>query len=50
MEFYNALRELVGSWSLLFMFAFFAGAIAWVMRPSAKQVHDDAASIPFKED
>ncbi|MEO9168055.1 MAG: cbb3-type cytochrome c oxidase subunit 3, partial [Aestuariivirga sp.] len=37
-------------WNLLFMFAFFVGAIAWVMRPSAKQVHDDAASIPFKED
>ena len=50
MEFYNALRELVGSWGLLFMLTFFVGAVAWVMRPNAKQVHDDAASIPFKED
>lgn len=50
MEYYNALRDFIGNWNLLFMLAFFVGTVAWVMRPNAKQVHDDAASIPFKED
>ena len=47
---YTILRELADSWGLVLMFLFFMGAMAWAMRPNAKQVHDDAASIPFKED
>lgn len=47
---YSVLRELADSWGLVLMFIFFAGAVAWAMRPNAMQVHEDAASIPFKED
>lgn len=47
---YTILRELADSWGLVLMFLFFMGAMAWALRPNAQQVHDDAASIPFKED
>ena len=47
---YTILRELADSWGLVLMFQFFAGAVVWALRPNAQQVHDDAASIPFKED
>ena len=47
---YTILRELADSWGLVLMFLFFAGAVVWALRPNAQQVHDDAASIPFKED
>ena len=47
---YTVLRELADSWGLLLMFLFFIGAIAWALRPNAREDHDDAASIPFKED
>ena len=47
---YTVLREIADSWGLLLMFLFFVGAIAWALRPNAQQVHDEAASIPFRED
>ncbi len=47
---YTFLREFADSWALMVMFAFFIGTVAWAMRPGAKQIQDDAASIPFKED
>ena len=47
---YTVLRELADSWGLLLMFLFFVGAVVWAMRPGAQEIHDDAASIPFKED
>ena len=47
---YTILRELADSWGLLLMFMFFVGTILWALRPNAWHIHDDAASIPFKED
>ena len=47
---YDALREFADSWVLLMMFLFFVAAIFWALRPSAKASHDEAATIPFRED
>lgn len=47
---YHVLRTFADSWGLLAMVLFFAGAVVWVLRPSARESHSDAASIPFKED
>lgn len=47
---YHILRSFADSWGLLFMFLVFVFVIFWAMRPSARRVHEDAASIPFKED
>jgi cytochrome c oxidase cbb3-type subunit 4 len=51
METYTAMRQFADSWGLLFLFLFFIGANAYVfLRPYARQVADNAAAIPFKED
>ena len=47
---YTFLRELADSWGLLIMFLFFVGAILWALRPNAQHAHEDAASIPFREE
>ena len=47
---YQFLREFADSWVLLVMFLFFVSAVLWVLRPSARTAHDEAAAIPFKED
>ncbi len=47
---YHLMRTFADSWGLLFMFLVFLLVIWMAMRPSAKQAHDDAANIPFKED
>ncbi|MCU0831035.1 MAG: cbb3-type cytochrome c oxidase subunit 3 [Rhizobiaceae bacterium] len=51
MDTYSAMREFADSWGLLAMFLFFIGANAYVfLRPYARNIADNAASIPFKED
>ena len=50
METYSFLRELADSWVLLLMTAFFIGAIVWAFRPGSRAVHDDTASIPFRNE
>jgi cytochrome c oxidase cbb3-type subunit 4 len=47
---YQALRTFADSWGLLFMVLVFTLVIYRALRPSARQGHDDAAQIPFKED
>jgi cytochrome c oxidase cbb3-type subunit IV len=47
---YTALRTFVDSWGLVFMAGFFVLATVFVLRPSARAAHDEAAQIPFKED
>lgn len=47
---YHAMRTFADSWGMLFMAAFFLLVIVWALRPSAKDAHADAASIPFKEE
>ncbi len=46
---YTMMRHFADSWGLLAMMIFFVAAVAFALRPSAKKHHEDAASIPFKE-
>jgi cytochrome c oxidase cbb3-type subunit IV len=46
---YTIMRQFADSWGLLGMLLFFVAAIVLAYRPTAKKIHDDAASIPFKE-
>lgn len=46
---YQMLRTFADSWGLLFMFVVFLVVIVFALNPRAKQAHDDAANIPFKE-
>ncbi|MBE9639508.1 cbb3-type cytochrome c oxidase subunit 3 [Salipiger mangrovisoli] len=50
MDTYSALRHFADSWGLLLMFLFFVGMVLWIFRPGAKRSHDDAASIPLRND
>ena len=50
METYTFMRQLADSWGLLAMAIFFVGVVLYVFRPGAKQMADDAAQIPLKED
>ena len=50
METYSFLRELADSWVLLLMTAFFIGTIFWAFRPGSKEVHEETANIPFRND
>jgi cytochrome c oxidase cbb3-type subunit 4 len=50
MEHYSFLREFADSWGLLAMMLFFVGAIAFLFRPGAKVMHENAASIPLRDD
>ena len=50
MEQYSFLREFADSWGLLAMMLFFVGAVAFLFRPGAKVMHENAASIPLRDD
>jgi cytochrome c oxidase cbb3-type subunit 4 len=50
MEIYSFLRQLADSWVLLLMTLFFIGTIFWAFRPGSKEVHEDTANIPFRND
>ena len=50
METYSFLRELADSWVLLAMTIFYLGVILWAFRPGARDVHDDIANIPLRDD
>jgi cytochrome c oxidase cbb3-type subunit 4 len=50
METYSFLRQLADSWMLLAMFLFFVGIIAWAFRPGSREVHDETANIPFRNE
>ena len=50
MDTYSILRQFADSWALLAMTLFFVGVVLYVLRPSAKSVHDDSAQIPFRND
>ena len=47
---YHIMRQFADSWGLLAMLLFFVACVLWALRPNAKALHNDAASIPFKED
>ncbi len=48
MDTYTLLREIADSWVLLLLFAMFVGAALWAFRPGSREVHDDAAPVPFR--
>jgi cytochrome c oxidase cbb3-type subunit 4 len=50
METYTAMRHFADSWGLLFMALFFVGVVLFAFRPGSRQIADDAAQIPLKED
>jgi cytochrome c oxidase cbb3-type subunit IV len=50
MDLYSLLRHFADSWALLAMFLVFLFVIFWAFRPGAKEIHDDAAQIPLRND
>lgn len=47
---YELMREIAGSWMLLFMFLFFAGVVLWVFRPGASAEYRDSAEMIFRNE
>ncbi|KPQ07791.1 MAG: cbb3-type cytochrome c oxidase subunit IV CcoQ [Rhodobacteraceae bacterium HLUCCA12] len=50
METYTLLRTFADSWHLLFMALFFLGVIFWAFRPGSRKVHEETASMIFRND
>jgi len=50
MDTYSFLRQLADSWALLALTLFFLGTIVWAFRPGSRDVHDDVADIPFRNE
>lgn len=50
MDTYSLMREFADSWGLLSMVLFFIVAVAFLFRPGARKLHDDASQIPFRND
>ncbi|TRW99555.1 cbb3-type cytochrome c oxidase subunit 3 [Paracoccus sp. M683] len=50
MDTYSAMRQFADSWGLLAMTLFYLGAIVWAFRPGAKKSHQEAASLPFRNE
>ena len=50
MEVYEQLRHFADSWGLLLMTLFFVAAMAWALRPGARQSYREQADIIFKHD
>ena len=50
MDTYSFLRELADSWALLILTLIFLGVIAWAYRPGSRELHEDAADVPFRND
>ncbi|MDX8494139.1 cbb3-type cytochrome c oxidase subunit 3 [Mesorhizobium sp. VK22B] len=47
---YNLMREFADSCGLLAMVLFFAGCVAFALRPGGRSQAHEAAHIPFKDD
>ncbi len=47
---YQMLRHFADSWGLLAMMLFFVGLVGWALRPGAKRLHDEAATMIFKDE
>ncbi|WP_373486860.1 cbb3-type cytochrome c oxidase subunit 3 [Blastomonas sp.] len=47
---YDDLRHFADSWGLLFMTLLFLFLVTWPLRKSARQHHEDAANMIFKDD
>ncbi|MDA1308392.1 MAG: cbb3-type cytochrome c oxidase subunit 3 [Proteobacteria bacterium] len=47
---YETLRQGADSWGLVYLVVLFVIVVAFLFRPGAGRVADEAARIPFKED
>jgi len=47
---YSTFREIADSWGLLYLFVLFVGVILFTFRPGSKEIAEDVAQIPLKED
>jgi cytochrome c oxidase cbb3-type subunit 4 len=47
---YETLRHFADSWGLVGMAAVFVVLIGYALRPSARDLHDDAANSIFRDD
>lgn len=47
---YETLRQMAGSWGLVYLVAVFVGIIVFTFRPGTRKRSDDYAQIPFRED
>ena len=50
MNTYTILRHFADSWGLLAMLIFFLGVVVYALRPGAREIHDDIAQIPLRND
>ena len=50
MDTYTAMRHFADSWGLLAMALFFVGAAIFAFRPGSRQLADEAAQIPLKDE
>lgn len=50
MEKYTMMRQFADSWGLLAMAIFFVAAVFFAFRPGSREMANDAAQIPLKED
>jgi cytochrome c oxidase cbb3-type subunit 4 len=49
MSVYDQMRHFADSWGLVAMMGVFLVAVAWVLRPGARESARDAADIPFRD-
>jgi cytochrome c oxidase cbb3-type subunit 4 len=47
---YAVVREFAGSWMLVFMMAFFIGAVLFAFRPGSGRQHRDTANMIFRNE
>lgn len=47
---YSVLRHFADSWMLLFLFLVFVGVVFWAFRPGSREIHDDSAMVPFRNE
>ena len=50
METYTFMRQFADSWGLLAMAVFSISVVFFAFRPGSKEMADEAAQIPLKED
>jgi cytochrome c oxidase cbb3-type subunit IV len=50
MDTYSFLRQLADSWALLVLFLIFLGVIVFAWRPGSRDIHRDAAQVPFRHE
>lgn len=50
MDTYSLLRQIADSWALLALFMIFIGVVLFAFRPGSKDIHRDAADVPFRHE